>query len=109
MVHGFDVRRKLKGFRVIIFALFIVMSFCLAYLQYDSGGEIHFLSSNQTLRNLEIADQEDLVMDPPTPSKGIVSGSFVNLSHLGIHPPKDSLPFPFQPFLAEQNIPILRC
>ncbi len=103
------MRKRFRGLRVLIFALFIVMSFCQAYLQYDSGGEIRFLSSNRTLRNLEIADQEDLVMDPPAPSKGIVSSSFVNLSHLGIHPAKDSLPFPFQPFLAEQTIPILRC
>ena len=109
MVHGFDVRKKFKGFRVLIFALFIVMSFCLDYLQYDSGGEIHFLSSNLTLRNLELADQEDLVMDPPAPTKGIVSGSFVNLSHLGIHSFKDFFPFPFQAFSIEQTISILRC
>jgi hypothetical protein len=76
------MRKKFKGFRVLIFALFIVMSFCLAYLQYDSAGEIHFLSSNRTLGNLETADQEDLVIDPPAPSKGILLASFLNLSHL---------------------------
>jgi hypothetical protein len=85
------------------------MSFSLAYPQKDSLGEIRFLSPNLTLLSFEAASQEDLVIDPPAPSEGIVSGSFVNLSHLGIHPAKDSPHFPFQPFLAEQNIPILRC
>ena len=103
------MRKKFKGFRVLIFALFIVMSFCLAYLQYDSAGEIHFLSSNRTLGNLETADQEDVVIDPPDQSKGIVLASFVNLSHLRIHSFKDFFPFPFQAFSIEQNISILRC
>ena len=40
------------------------MSFCLAYPQYDSLGEIRFLSPNLTLVSFEGADQEDLVVDP---------------------------------------------
>ena len=109
MLHGFEVRKKLKRFRVLIFALSILVSFCLAYPPNDSLGEIRFLSPNRTLGNLDIADQEDLVIDPPVSSKGIVSASFVNLSHLGIYPARDSVPFPFQPFFTEQKIPILRC
>jgi hypothetical protein len=103
------VRKKLKAFRVLIFALSILMSFCIAYPQYDSLGEIHFLSPNITLGNFEIADQEDLVMDPPDQSKGMVSASYVNLSHLGIHPFKDFFPFPFQVFSFEPKLAILRC
>jgi len=103
------VRKKLKGFRLLIFALFIVMSFCLVYLQYDSAGELHFLSSNRALGNLETADQEDVVIDPPDQSKGIVSASFVNLSYLRIHSFKDFFPFPFQAFSIEEKISILRC
>jgi hypothetical protein len=106
---SFDMRKRFKGFRVLMFALFIVMSSFGAYPQYDSASEIHFLSSNRTLGNPEIADQEDLVLDPPTQSKGIVSAFFVNLSHLGIHPCQDSFPFSFQPFFFEQKISILRC
>jgi hypothetical protein len=103
------MRKRFKGYRILIFALFIVMSFCLAYLQYDNAGEIHFLSSNRTLGNLESADQEDVVIDPPDQSKGIVSASHVNLSHLGIHCFKDFFPFPFQAFSIEQKTSILRC
>ncbi len=103
------MRKRFKKSRVLIFALFFVMSFCLAYLQYDSGGEIHFLSSNRTLGSLEIADQEDLVMNPPDQSKGMVSASYVNLSPLGTHPFKDFFPFPFRVFSLEQENTILRC
>jgi hypothetical protein len=85
------------------------MSFCLAYPQYDSLGEIRILSPNLIWKSSEIADQEDVVMDPLTQSKGIASTSFANLSHLGIHPFKDSFPFPFQPFSFEQKTSILRC
>ena len=103
------MRKRFKRFRVLIFALFIVMSFFRTYPQNDSLGEIRFLSSKLTVENFEPVDQEDLVMDPPAQSKGIVSVFFVNLSHLGIHPFKDLFPFPFQPFSFEQKVSILRC
>jgi hypothetical protein len=103
------VRKKLKRFRVLIFALSILMSFCLAYPQYDSLGEIRFLSPDRILKSLEIADQEDLVMDPLAQTTGIVSSPAVNLSHLGIHFFKDSFRFPSQIFSFEQNISVLRC
>jgi hypothetical protein len=103
------MRKKLERFRVLILALSVLMSFCLAYAQYDSLGEIRFLSPSLILKSLEIVDQEDLVMDPLAQSKGIVSTSFAILSHLGIYPFKDSFPFPFQPFPFEQKISILRC
>ena len=103
------MRKEIKKFRVLILALSILMSFCLVYPQYDSLGEIRFLSPDLTLGNSEIADQDDLVSDPPAQSEGIVSTSSVNLSHLGIHPFQDSLPFSFQPFFFEPGISILRC
>lgn len=92
-----------------IFALSILMSFCLAYPQYDSLGEIRFLSPHRIWKSLEIADREDLVMDPLAQTKGIVSAPSVNLSHMAIHFFKDSFRFPFQAFSFEQNISILRC
>jgi hypothetical protein len=103
------MRKRFKGFRVLIFALSILMSFCLAYPQNDSLGEIRFLSPNLTLVSFEAADQEDLATDAPAQSKGIVSASFVNLSHLGIHPFQDSFSFPSHPFSLEQKPSILRC
>ncbi len=92
-----------------IFALSILMSFCLAYPQNDSLGEIRFLSPNLTLVSFEAADQEDLATDAPAQSKGIVSASFVNLSHLRIHSFKDSFPFSSQPFFFDHKTSILRC
>jgi hypothetical protein len=103
------VRKELKRFPELIFALSILMFFCLAYLGYEGLGEIHFLSHNLTLKNFENVEQEDLVMDPPDQLKGIVSASFANLSHLGIHPCEDSFLLPFQPFSFEQKTSILRC
>jgi len=103
------VRKKLKRFRVLIFALSILLSFCVAYPQYDSLGEIRFLSPNLTLVSFETADQEDLVTDPPAPSKAIVSASHVDLSHLGIHSFRNFIPFPFPPFFFQQKTFILRC
>ncbi len=85
------------------------MSFCLAYPQYDSLGEIRFLSLDLILGNADIADQDDFVSDPPPQSEGIVSTSSVNLGHLGIHPFQDSSSFPFQLFFFEPRISILRC
>jgi len=85
------------------------MSFFLAYPQNDSWGEIRFLSSKLTVGSFEPADQEDLVMNSPCQSKGIVSVFFVNLTHLGIHFRRDSFPISFQPIFFEQKISILRC
>jgi len=102
------VRRKLKKFRLLIFALSALMSFCLAYPQNDNLGEIRFLSTKLTLGSFETADEEDLAMDLPTQSKEIVT-SFVNLSHFRIHFFKDLFSFPFQIFISEQKISTLRC
>jgi len=103
------VRKKLKRFRVLIFALSVLMSFCLVYPQNDDLGEIRFLSSNLTLGRFEPADQEDLVVDSPDQSKGIVSAAFINLTLLRIYSFKHSLPFFFQPVSLKQNYFILRC
>jgi hypothetical protein len=67
--------------------------------------KIHFSPFNLTLKNFENVDQEDLVMDPPDQSRGIVSASLANLSHLGIHPFQDSFPFPFQSFPSSKKLP----
>ena len=106
---GFEVRKKLKRFRLLIFALSILMSFCFAYPKYDSLGGIHFLSLNLALANFENMDQEDLALDPSDESKGIISASFIDPSHLGIHLFQDFVPFPFQAFFFVQKTSILRC
>ena len=103
------MRKKLKTFRVLIWGLSILISFCLAYPQYDNAGEIRFLSRHLIFKSLEIADQEDLGVDLLGPAKGIVLTSFPNPGHLGIHPFKDSFSFPFHSFSIEQKISILRC
>lgn len=103
------MRRKLKGIRVLIFALSVLISFCLTYPPGDSLGEIHFLSRHITLGNFEIADQEDLGTDPPAQSKEIISAFFSSLSHMGILPFRDSFPSAFHPFCLEQKVSILRC
>ena len=103
------MRKEIKRFRILILGLSILMSFCLAYPQYDSLGEIRFLSLDLILGNADIADQDDFVSDPPPQSEGIVSTSSVNLGHLGIHPFQDSSSFPFQLFFFEPRISILRC
>lgn len=103
------MKRKLKRFRVLIFALSILMSFCLAYPQYDGWGQIHFLSPGLSLENSEIADQEDLATDSPAPSKEIVPASFINLGHPGIHSIQDLFRSSFRPSFFEQKFTILRC
>ena len=85
------------------------MSFCLAYPQNGSWGEIRFLSPKLASENLEAADQEDQVIGFPLSVRGIVSYSLANIGHQGIHPAKDAASFPFQPFSSEQKISILRC
>ena len=85
------------------------MAFCLAYPQNDDLGEIRSLSRSLALESFETADQDDLILDPPDQPKGIVSASFINLSHPGIHPSQNSLPTPSQLFSLEQTFSILRC
>ena len=103
------MRKEIKRFRVLILVLSTLMTFCLICPPNDGLGEIRFLSPDLALGNYEVADQDDLVSDPPAQSEGIVSTSSVNLSHLGIHPFQDSSSFPFQLFFFEPRISILRC
>ena len=104
------MRRKLKGIRIPIFALFILVPFCLAYSQYDGLAKIHFLSPI-TFENYDYLDEdeEDFVTDRPAQLEEIVLASFVNLSRLRIHSFQDFFPFPFQGFSFEQKNSILRC
>ena len=103
------MRRKLKRFRVLIFALPILMSLCLTYTHGDGWGEIYSLSSDLTLENFEVTDEEDLAIDSPAPSEEIILASFVNLSYPEIHSCQETFCPPFQPFFFEQKPTILRC
>jgi hypothetical protein len=104
-----NVRRNLKKFRACVFALCILLSFSLTYLQYDSLSEIHFLAHNPTLESFENTDQEDLATDTPYQPERIVLASHANPSHPGIQPFKDSFLLHFQPFPPEDKISVLRC
>jgi hypothetical protein len=104
-----DMRKKLKRFTLLIFALSALILFCLAYPQWKSLGEIRLLSSNLTVESFESADQQDLVMDFPVQLKSILSASVVNQCCPGIQPFKDSFPFSYQPFFHQPKIFILRC
>ena len=103
------MRGKLKRFRVLIFALPILLSLSLAYLPNDRLTEIYFLPLDLNLENIDNGDQEDLVIDPALHSKGIVSAALADLSHPEIHPFQDSFRWPFPQFFSEQKISILRC
>ena len=103
------MRGKLKRFRVLIFALSILLSLSLVYLPNDSLTETYFLPLGLNLENMDNEDQADLVIDPAARLKGIVSAALADLSHPGIHPFQDSFRWPFQQFFSEQKISILRC
>lgn len=103
------MRGKLKRFRVLFFALSILLSLSLAYFQNDSLNEIYFLPLDLNLENIDNGEQEDLVIDPAAQSKGIVSAALADLRHPGIHPFQDSFRWPFPQYFSEQKISILRC
>ena len=105
----FDMRRRFEKFRVLIFALSILMTFCLAYSQNDRLGEIRILSPHLTLGSVGPAAQEGPVSDPPDQSKGTASASRLDLNDLGSPAFLDSALFSSPPFSFEQNISILRC
>jgi hypothetical protein len=102
------VRREFKKFRAPIFALAILLSYFLAYFQYNNLGQIHLFGPDAYLGNVDDAGQEDLVTDSPADPKGILSAFFVNPGHLGIHRFRGSFLFPFQMFLFEKKSH-LRC
>ncbi len=103
------MRKELKRFRILIFALSILVAFCFVFPLNDSMGELRFLSSYLSLGGYDTAaDQEDLMGDPPVQSKIIVSSSLLNFT-LGIHPFQDSFPFSSPSFSFKPNISILRC
>jgi len=103
------VRSRLKRFRVLIFALLILLSLSFAYLPNDSLAEIYFLPLDLNLENMDNGGQEDLVVDPAAQSKGIVSAALADLGHPGIHPLQDSFHWPFPKFFSAHKISILRC
>jgi len=74
------VRKKLKRFRLPIFALSILFSFYLTCSQYDSPGKILFLSpiALENLEDEEDENEEDLAIDSPVQSGDIVLTSVAN-------------------------------
>ena len=73
------------------------------------GSEIHFLSPHVIFENFGNVDQEDLGLDPPNQSKGIISASSAALNYLRFLSIRDSFLFPFQSFSLDRGISILRC
>jgi hypothetical protein len=103
------VRRKLKRFRALIFALPILMSFYLTYTLGNGWGEIYSLSSHLTLEKFEVADEEDLVIDSPAPSEEIILASFLNLGYPSIPSFQETFCPSFQSVFFQQKLTILRC
>lgn len=100
------MRKTLQKRQIQIFALSLLLSFCLAYGQCEDWGNIYFLVPNLSLEN---CDQKDLVLDPPDQTKAIFSDSFENSIHSGIHLFNDFRSAPFQAFSFEEKIVVLRC
>jgi len=70
---------------------------------------IYFLFPNLILENSEGGGEEDLVLDPPDSSKGILPASLGNSLHPGIHSFKTIFSFLFHAPVLGQKIAILRC
>ena len=104
-----DVKKNPKRFRILIFALLTLTSFCPAYFLPDGMGSIYFLSPNLILENSGDGGQEDLVLDPPDPSKGMLPASHGNSLHPGIHSFKAIFSFLFHAPVFGQKTAILRC
>jgi hypothetical protein len=94
-------------FRLSIFSLCLLMAVSFSYFQFNTWGEIRFATS-QALANLEDADGDDLVLDPPANAKGIFFSSLSVPRPLDIHSCQDSPLLPFQ-FSPNEEIFILRC
>jgi hypothetical protein len=103
------VRKRPKRLQALIFALLVVIPFSLACPQHDSLAGMNFLLSNLGLENFEDGGREDLALDSPANSDGILLASFVNPNHPLIHPVRDSCPFPSEVFPFEKKFPLLRC
>jgi hypothetical protein len=106
---GVEVRRKLKGFRVLIFTLSILMSFSFAYLRYDGLGQMHFLSSGLFWEHFQIADEEGLSTDSPAPSKEFPFAALLIPRHTAIHPFQDLFGIFFQRSFSAEKLTLLRC
>jgi hypothetical protein len=72
-------------------------------------GGIYFLSPNLILENSEGGGREDLVLDPPDPSKGMLSASLGNTLHPQIHSFKAIFSFLFRDLIFGPKTAILRC
>jgi len=103
------VEKKPKRFRILIFALLTLTSFFPAYFLQDGTVSIYFLFPNLILENSEDGGQEDLVLDPPDSSKGILPVSLENSLHPGIHSFKAIFSFLFHAPVFGQKVAVLRC
>jgi hypothetical protein len=95
-------------FRLSIFSLCLLMAVSFSYFQFNTWGEIRFATSQAALANLEDADGDDLVLDPPANAKGTFFSSLPVPRPLDIHSCQDSPLLPFQ-FSPKEEIFILRC
>ncbi len=72
-------------------------------------GDASSISSNMILGNSENESRDDLILDPPDPSKGISSALLGNLIHLEVYPFKSIFSHLFHAPGFGPRTAILRC
>jgi hypothetical protein len=102
------MRRKLKRCRALIFALSILISFCLAHLQYDNLGGTRLFSADLGMVSFEAADEEDILIVYPASSKGFLSAFQVNLNRSGNHSFRNFIPSHCQPSYQQETFNLRR-
>ncbi len=103
------MQRGYQRFRILVFVLLILMCFCPVYFQGNGMGDASSIWSNMILGNSENESRDDLILDPPNPSKGIFSALLGNLILLEVYPFKNIFsPLFHAPDFAPKTA-ILRC
>jgi len=103
------VERNYQRFRILIFVLLMLTSFCPPYSQRDGMGNVPSDSPNMILENSENGNPEDLILDPPDQSKGMFSALLGNLIHLEVYPFKSVISHFFHAPVFGPKTSILRC
>jgi hypothetical protein len=103
------VKRKNQRFRILIFVLLMLTSFCPPYSQRDGMGSVSSDLPNMILENSENGSPKDLILDPPDQSKGMLSALIGNLIHLEVYPLKSVISHFFHAPVFGPKTSILRC
>ncbi len=101
--------KNYNRFRILIFVLLILTSFCPVYFQRDGMGGVSVASPNMILGNSENEGREEFMLGPPDQSKGISSALPGNLIHLEVYPFRSIFSCLFPAPVLGMKTPILRC